>query len=440
MSNSWLPPSEPNVPVDLAPIVLDSTGTGPTYVTPTAKKSHGRLLGALAAGVLLVGGVGTALAMRKGASGGGATTPEAAVQGFFDSVEAGDWLGALEGLPKGERQLFVQMMETSLAEGKRLGLTAEGASLRNVSGLKIDFQNVTLKSSPVNDRIARVEITGGTMVTDVTVADLPIGDLLRKVMDKNDVDMSDQHNESTIDDDDDDVIAAIKDDEGWHLSLMHSIGEAARGNEPMPDSIAAAGADSPAEAVEQFLRAAVKLDAARAIALIDPEEGLAFHDYGQLAVDAIADLDVRPRDLPKIDELSLTSTKGPSGTTVTIKKAAISMNLGGDDQQIVIEREGSCTTMTTTFEGESDTQKVCPDDLKDLTPADLGPDSDPIEAGFSLLGEFASRAQSQLADNGIVTHEVGGKWYIAPGSTIVSLVFRFSAIFERADLERLLNG
>jgi hypothetical protein len=116
----------------------------------------------------------------------------------MDSIEAGDWLGAMETMPQGERQFYVKVVEQSISEAKRLGFLADAGSARKVSGIKIDFKDITMQSLKVSDRIARVSVTGGSVTSDITASELPIGDVLNKLMGREKATMTDQHNEQII--------------------------------------------------------------------------------------------------------------------------------------------------------------------------------------------------------------------------------------------------
>ena len=229
----------------------------------------------------------------------------------------------------------------------------------------------------------------------------------------------------------------MKDAEGWHLSLMYSLAEAARGDEPLGAPIAAKGAATPEKAVEEFIRAIMQANATRAIELIDPEEGRVVHDYGGLIVDATQDID--PADLPQLSELVLTSSKNAFGTAVALKHATLTITTDGEPQRVTIAVDGTCTTVKVDgIDGGSN--RICPDDLqKDSIFGTLDGGAD-LEGLIGVLSGVALRAQSQLAGAGVITHQVDGQWYVAPGSTLASTIMRFIGAFQRADLEKLLKA
>jgi hypothetical protein len=419
---------------------------------PSAGK--GKLIGAIAAGVMLLGGAGTAIAIRSNAN-SGAATPEAAVQSMMNSIEAGDWLGAMETMPQNERQFYVKVAEKSMAEAKRLGFISEAGSVRKVSGIKIDFKDITMQSVKVNDRIARVTVTGGSVTTDITASQLPIGDVLNKLMGKDNVTMTDRHDEQTITPNEDDPangsIATVKDDEGWHVSLMYTAAENARGDKAMPTKvIAAKGAASPEKAVEEMVQAGLSADVNRMIELVDPQEGAVLHDYGQLLVDATNDSEVDTTGWPKVNELQLTSTPGDWGTVVAFKKIVMTStnDYDGTVEKISLEQSGDCTSITRETDGDvMDPQKFCSSDVQDMflnSPDSSCDDGDEACARANVFQDVMRSVSSRAALNpyksGIVTHQIDGKWYVSPSSTMADAIFRIAKLIERSDIEKLLKA
>ncbi len=440
-------------PYSAAAVPLVADDPLPVYAAPAAaKRGRGKLVGAIAAGVMLLGGAGTAIAIRS-SSNSGAVSPEAAVQSMMNAIEAGDWLGAMETMPQGERQFYVKVAEKSMTEAKRLGFLSEAGSARKVSGIKIDFKDITMQSLTVNDRIARVTITGGSVTSDITASELPIGDVLNKLMGHANASVTDLHNEQTITPDDDSskgFIGTVKDDDGWHVSLMYTAAENARGRKAMPrEAIAAKGAGSPEKAVEEMVQAGLSADVNRVLELVDPQEGAVFHDYGQLLVDAVNQDDIDTTDWPKVEELQLTSAPGDWGTVVGLKKLVVASTNSdnGSKERATIEQSGNCTSITSETDGEvMDTQKFCSTDMQDMFlnggdgTCDEG-DQDCARANVAqdVMRAITNRAAANPLQSGIVTRQIDGKWYISPSSTLADAIFRLTKLVERSDIEKLLK-
>jgi hypothetical protein len=441
-------------PYSSAAVPLVADDPLPVYVAPVAaKRGRGKRLGAIAAGVMLLGGAGTAIAIRSNAD-SGAASPEAAVQSMMNSIEAGDWLGAMETMPSGERQFYVKVAEKSISEAKRLGFLAEAGSARKVSGIKIDFKDITMQSLTVNDRVARVTITGGSVTSDITASELPIGDVLSKLMGRGNATLTDLHNEQTITPDDDSskgFIGTVKDDDGWHVSLMYTAAENARGRKAMPKvAIAAKGAASPEKAVEEMVQAGLSADMNRVIELVDPQEGAVFHDYGQLLVDAVSENEIGTTDWPKVEEMQLTSAPGDWGTEVGLKKLVV-VSTNSDDgskDKVTFEQTGDCTSITNETDGEEmDTQRFCSTDVQDMF---LGRDNGECDDGDQdcaranvaqdVMRAMTNRAAANPYQSGIVTRQVDGKWYVSPSSTVAAAIFRLIKLVERSDIEKILNA
>ena len=439
-------------PYSAAAVPLVADDPLPVYVaSEAAKRGRGKLVGAIAAGVMLLGGAGTAIAIRSNPN-SGAASPEAAVQSMMNSIEAGDWLGAMETMPQGERQFYVKVAEKSITEAKRLGFLSEAGSARKVSGIKIDFKDITMQSLTVNDRVARVTITGGSVTSDITASQLPIGDVLSKLMGHDNATLTDQHNEQTITPNDDlskGFIGTVKDDEGWHVSLMYTAAENARGRKAMPKAaIAAKGAASPEKAVEEMVQAGLSADVNRMVELVDPQEGAVFHDYGQLLVDASDNMDTA--SWPKVEEMQLTSTTGDWGTVVGFRKIVmVSTNSDdGSKDKITVEQIGDCASIATETDGEvMDTQKLCSTDMQDLFMS--GGDRSCEEGDQAcardnvaqdVMRAVTGRAAANPYQSGIVTRQVDGKWYVSPSSTLAAAIFRLTKLVERSDIEKILKA
>jgi hypothetical protein len=440
-------------PYAAAAVPLVADDPLPVYVAPVAaKRGRGKLVGAIAAGVMLLGGAGTAIAIRSNAN-SGAASPEAAVQSMMNSIEAGDWLGAMETMPQGERQFYVKVAEKSITEAKRLGFLSEAGSARKVSGIKIDFKDIAMQSLTVNDRVARVTITGGSVTSDITASELPIGDVLSKLMGHDNATLTDQHNEQTITPNDDSqkgFIGTVKDDEGWHVSLMYTAAENARGDKVMPKvAIAAKGAASPEKAVEEMVQAGLSADVNRVLELVDPQEGAVFHDYGQLLVDAVSQSDIDTTGWPKVEEMQLTSTPGDWGTVVGVKKIVM-LSTNSDDgtkDKMTFEQSGDCTSITDETDGDvSDTQKFCSTDMQDLLGgSDRSCEEDHnacagINVAQDVMRAITSRASANPYQSGVVTRQIDGKWYVSPSSTMAAAIFRLTKLVERSDIEKILKA
>jgi hypothetical protein len=431
----------------------------PVYTDPPAKRTRGRLVGAAAAAVLLLGGVGTAVAMSSATS-NGADSPEAAVKSVLSSLEAGDWLAVLESMPAGERQFYVHVLEKSMSEAKRLGFVDEKASMRKVSGIKMHFSNVTMDTEKINNHIAQVHITGGDVSTDIKVDDLPIGDLVKSLMGNHDVQPTDRHNDSSITSDTQGSIATVKDAEGWHVSPMYSLAEAARDDRTMPTTpIAANGAATAEQAVKDMVQAGLKGDLNRVIELVDPQEGAALHDYGQLLVEQADQAGLDTSGWPTLNDLQLTSSKGDFGTLVALKSIDLTTHAGDADQRITVRQDGTCTKVVVEIHGKRDTQRICADDMSSMLPTSNlvtgdptgDPSADPsadqsgnaswesmASPAIGIMQGIISRANATTWASGFTVRQVDGKWYVSPASTVAAAGFRLVDLVTREDLEKLL--
>ena len=150
------------------------------YVAPPAKKSRrGRaIVATIGAVAILAGGTFAAVALS---SSDGASTPSAAVAGFFTALDHEDALGMLDALPAGERNAIRPLAEEFTAEVQRLGLTSK-IDLGQLKGLDVQVVGLKTHSEDLGDGVAGVWIDSGEISVNVIPHDVPIGDNLKNLI------------------------------------------------------------------------------------------------------------------------------------------------------------------------------------------------------------------------------------------------------------------
>jgi hypothetical protein len=414
-STPWFssePPASPLVP----------PGGQAWYVPPPAKKSRrGRAIVATVGAVaILAGGTFAAVALS---SSDGASTPSAAVAGFFSALDHEDGLGMLDALPAGERNALQPLIEEFTSEAQRLGITS-----------KIDIQVVGLEthSEDLGDSVAGVWIDSGEISVNVIPHDVPIGDNLKALIEHVTgvpVTITASSDRQTLHmDESDSPIVTIKEGGGWKLSAFYSFAESARrdSDAALPvfgQGLDAVGSDSPEAAVKAFADATASYDLEQIMALTPPEEMRALHDYA-------------PLFLPGAREAT-NQLKSNTGLVVTITRLDLDPSGGGDRRAVAItgfaahvesndgsgdiDFDGKCFTITGSLAKDlpNGSQKSCTGDISPVVP-DLD------------LGDLAGRLGQPLT---ITVVKEDGKWYVSPIGTVGESFLNLLRVLKPEDLQ-----
>ena len=313
-------------------------------VENTSKKDNKWLMrGALIAAVFtLLAGFGLALNYTVFDK-DGESTPEAAAEALFESLEQEDPLGVVEVMLPSEFESTVKPTNSIIKELVRLNyLTDEALNNGNVSlgdSLKIEVIEPLVYESEAlvegYEEIQVINIIGGELEITADTSQLKklIGD--RSEIDKSEMD---DQTETTIvkfeegsyiteikssepdsskdlnsfivgDEDPPGVnssdrteepfsLVAVKEDGGYHISVAYSIAEAIRkdAGEPKPDfnnRLQAQGADSPEEALTLLMKRISDSELDEAMATMDPQEFKVLYDYWSLFGEDIEDADFK---------------------------------------------------------------------------------------------------------------------------------------------------
>ena len=408
--------------LDPAPADPSSYGTMlPTYADPTTGRARGRgFVGIAVAGVLALGA--SAFAVTSLGS-QGPSSPEAAVEALFAAVEARDVIGVLDTMAPAERRVYQPFVEDVVTELQRLEVLSDDLDLGGITGVELDVEGLALESEVLADGVAVVRVTGGTISSSVDPAAIPVGSFVRDIMEEAEDGLElEPLTASTQLADDEPVRIVVLDDDGWHVSLHHSIAEAARtaAGEPLPDfagGVQPVGADSPEEAVRAMVDAGVALDVRGMIALLPPGEMSAVHVYAPLFLDevdeAVAEMRSESAFEITVDDLELRAETDGGVGRVTVERFSTSGR--NDGEAFDLAYDGAC--ISGTFDGEP--QELCADgeDGMRLAPMSLVIHTvehdgawfvSPLRTGFGLsltaLGELSAEdldGSSELSSFGV---------------------------------------
>jgi len=430
------------------------------YVRPPGPKGRpGRRVAIAIASVIAVLAAGFGLASL--AQGDGASDPEGAVRDLFGAISDEDAIGVVQAITPSERSVLRPAVEHVAGEARRLDVASKDLDLDDISGIELDVQGLELSSHELGDGVAMVEVTGGKLSSSVAIDKLPLGPVVREVIDRQDADIDDTSTTQPLQGI---KLVALRRDGGWRVSLLYSIAEAIRRDadpEPAVPTFGAGiperGAPSPEAAVREAVAAATALDVRRLIELTSSDEMAVLHDYGPLIVDATKDAEADDQNGVSVDDLQLEVHDGTEGRKV-VEAKAYKVSIGDDDDGMDIAFDGRCTKVTTHFSFDDTFVEVgqpiggevdVPDDVIggiDTNGGDFDPGASPDgpqssttkwcagdSSSMSPVGLFDSLGTGVAAPR-IVVEQRDGAWYIVPARTLFDTL---SAGLQRIDRKQV---
>jgi hypothetical protein len=368
----------------------------------------------------------------------GAASPEAAVEQFFGALADEDLIGMLEVLDTGERDVLIAFVSQLESDLSRLGIT-EDVDLGDVPGIDFEVEGLQVSSVELTTGLSEVTIDAGWLSYRTEPESVPIGEVLRDLIEANDgeVDIREERDQADLGQTEDFFLVAVESGGRWHLSLSFTIAEYARRDAglevPSLDAgVVPQGGSDPEDAVRQFVDAAADLDLERMIALLPPDEMRALQAYAPLFLeDAQADLEqfrLEEGFSMSIDELELEADSVEGATRVV--PTAGSLSLDTYDGDLTVSYRDGCTEfageLAADVEEELGDDQVCFDDVDEL---DLGI-SDEAAAELRELGSLIADFRA-----GVVVVERDGAYYVDPLRTVSDLLLQAFAGIERSDLE-----
>jgi hypothetical protein len=378
---------------------------------------RGRKVAMAVIGVIALLATGVAITQFLAAD--GAASPEAAVQAFFDAVDDEDALGVLESLAPSEREVLVPSVQALADQLTDLDVAGDDLDLEKVGGLDIQIKDLELRMQGLHPNVAAVKITGGTIATSATFRDLPMGKVLDAALeeqDGRDLDETVKGSEPL-----NFTLAAVKGDEGWHVSLLYSIAEAERVSDgsPVPDfgnGIPARGADSPRAAVDAMVAAFNEGDSDRMIELTPADTMAVLHDYGPgLLVDDTGD-EEDDGSASRLEDVKLGEPEG-SGATRRLPLEGYRYVERYDDEETSIVYDGSCITFDFSGDLGEDAERPVEPQRECLD----GSGRDENQESVELFGEPAPFGPLLFGPGTaeVVVVERGGAWYVDPSRSLI---------------------
>ncbi len=411
---------------------------------PAAKSSSSRRTRTLAlagAGVLVLGGVGLVAVRSLTGADAGAESPRAAVEEMLASLTNEDPLGMAGIMAPSEARAgdeFISQLNDATEGRGELGtkLTENGVQLDPddlIPGFTLSFSNVEYEIEEMHSDVAKVHITSldGEWAFDSTefASHIDIEQMSDGEMSQDELLDELRDDSGSFDESDlvpiegeDPFVMAVKEGDGWFISPTFTALEYMRVAYDLPapdfDTPRGNGADSPEQALENFVDAVTSADIGNIIESLPPDRYRAFYAYQDALEEYIGSgsgLEVNV----SVDGVELFSDSRGQG--VTVVDATMEWQLEGWDgtEYYTATVDGDCLDLTLEAPYDSDQESVCLDDF------DAGP---PFENGIPGIDRFW-----------VIERQHDGKWYVDPVGTLGSWFAAIDTDQIADDLEDLAD-
>lgn len=394
-----------------------SGGTVPAIdMQPRRARPSRRNRGVAGLGIAALLGVGGYAAFAAQGDGGGASSPQAAVEQLADAISNEDALAAVDVLAPDEVRSLQRSIETAADKAEQFDLVEDSA--HPFRGIDLDVNDLTTEVETLSEGFAKVTITGG--VIDSAVDPTRFAPRIRDRL------LGEETTSDQVDLAEFDALAgglfaiAVQDGDGWYVSPAYTALEYARiSQEGAPAQLGSAdaaqlGAESPEAAVRDALDAVRTSNWERLLELAPPSE-LPVWEYRDFLIGQMEEAEPNFT----VDRLDLTS------------------NVDGDTAVVTIDGEGSYSDGEGTWRVAAD----CP------STGLLTASSDDVDSGqpdLCLNGAlagwlfFVPSAGSDTAAQVTVVEE-GGRWFVSPVGTVLDVVDDWVNAVDERTIATLTN-
>ena len=406
---------------------------------------------------LAIGAV--AFATMNASTADGAESPEAAMQQFFDGLNAEDMVASVEAFLPGEADPVISYMDAITTELERLEVVSGDADPQSIAGLDLEFTDLVFRTEPIADGFERVYVTNGNASLDIDQAELPLGSLLvdnlgQEMWDQLEQDLPSEPTSMTGEEF---YLVAVDDGGwhlgGWHLSFWYTVmdavfTDAGYGNPIFGDSgIEPAGADSPEAAVEAAFRELLSLDLEGLVAMLPPDEMRALYDYMPLVFDDFEETVGAFGSFVTIDLQALGTTVSDAADggkrvkidTFDIAFASFFLEIEGS-----ISFDGQCFDIAINDQAGnlSGFGAEIPDRINTCDPDLANALGGGLDGGLGAVQppdtpDFL--ADLGAANTGIVAVEEGGKWYVSPTETLGDMMLEGLKMWDADTLQQYIE-
>lgn len=387
----------------------------------------------------------------------GAGSPEEAGEQLLAAVTRSDLLGIIELLPPSERQVLGDIATELSDQADRLGLVDETFRLDGFPGLDIEVEDPEFEVVELGDGLARVSLVDGqaSVEVDGELVAGSLGEVVEEIAEANDAEVEVEDSEGStdigeivdeaVDDADLDggevlnpfTVAVVEQDGRWFPSLGFTIAELIRmdmdqfGDGPpapdLDDGVEPDGADSPEEALQALLEAALDGDGEAALAVLDPG------DAGSVQVYADVFFDFGSPEGAGIEAEITDAEVTPLGGGVhRVLPTGFTAEGELDEGSLSFELADGCATFEFTSSEDPDDDvdfESCADDDVAEGLAEAFEDVEVPEEIDELIEAFSP------VEVGIITVEHDGEHFVSWLRTFVDVVAVTFRGLEREDLE-----
>jgi len=429
-----VPPPPPAPPGPAEPVAV-SAPTQPAPAVGTAEQVpvQGRTvragrprwvaLAAGAVGAVVLGVVGW-FAVSSLQGGGGASSPEAAVQALADAIAHEDPAAAMAALAPDEVRVMAQLVGDVEKRAVELGFAKDGLTY---AGIDLTVVGLDVSVDELSDDVARVEITGGAigLEADADKAAPRTATLLRATgvkdgrLDLQDLSGEDENGRRTRP-----FVMVVRQGGGWYVSPLYTLGQAmseARGlrspafdgEEWRPEP-----QDDPEQAVAAFIEAVGSMDPDDIAAAVPEHEAAPLLAYRRLVADAVSDAGFG-RDGLAIEVEDLRTTTADLGRglkAVTVTSADLTMSTPDGPASVRVDR--GCVEIGLYDDYGDGPREWCAEDSFGGTAGRFVLVAAKTDGGWTVspLNSIAQTLRSfvQAADFEVVLANLGEEWLIAP--------------------------
>lgn len=403
------------------------------YPEPPKKKRNGLIIGVVAAVVAVSAGVGaTVWLVNRDSVQAGSESPTTAATNLVNAIGQGDVAGLLTGLAPAERDLMSTLNSETTKELVRLEVYKPNVDPNKITGFEMKTEGLTFDDAAaekVNDRITITKLVGGTVTITSDMSQLPyteefIDAAFPRGMDaRPQTETVDIAKEIAKNGGEPIRIATVNVDGEWYPSLFYTLADYALAEEKLEwpaQAIPANGAASPGEAVRELADAALAADLERVIELLPPDEMGVLHDVGPVLVEQAGKLDAAPA---RIVNLVTETTEVENGTKVLLKE----LEVESEGETVRVTKDGECYAA----EVRGEREQLCAEDLA----GQMGGSRMAPEVKRALTG----LVKGMMANTGVVTVEVDGKWYVSPIRSLTDVMVTALQSLEPEDIRALLK-
>jgi hypothetical protein len=260
---------------DHAPTTVRALDEVPVVASFHAERPRRRRVGVVAAVTALIGAGGfTTYSFLGAGNSGGAASPEEAVTAFVSAAEHQDILGLIDVTAPEEVAVLRTSIDMAIADGKRTHVLAEAFDAKGVQGVDVGIDDLQLSTNLIDNSLATVTVTGGTLHASFDPATFPMGDAVRRLLNGDEKAGSVSATLGTTDTPV--MLATVQRSGRWYVSLEYTAAEYMRDanhwDAPPQVGRTPVGADTPEGAVTAFYERLAAFDLQGAMDTFAPNE------------------------------------------------------------------------------------------------------------------------------------------------------------------------